>query len=308
MRALVAPFVAESVEGVLSPVGVWMDSMCGEVMATIIGVLMLLVGSLTLTRIIGRYSLSVIRSLVPMVLFAICSYGVLLPIGSPALLAALLMVIHATELMIMSFKRTERFGEVMRAAFWTGMAALLVPDMVYVLALLPVQWLIWQRSPREMTAGVIMLLLPLLPASFCYWAGGESPLWLIGEWSRALSPLHIADFGALYNSVGGVAPTVLFGVLLLLTLASIVVFFGGFTSMRLRARKGHIYFSLLYLVGVAMLLLGIPVVVALPVMGFASVPLIHTFLVRRKGAVGVVVYVAIVLLTLATSVLLSLGI
>ena len=78
--------------------------------------------------------------------------------------------------------------------------------------------------------------------------------------------------------------------------------------MRLRARKGHIYFSLLYLVGVAMLLLGIPVVVALPVMGFASVPLIHTFLVRRKGAVGVVVYVAIVLLTLATSVLLSLGI
>ena len=218
------------------------------------------------------------------------------------------MVIHSTELMIMSFKRTERFSEVMRAAFWTGMATLLVPDMVYVLALLPLQWLIWQRSPREMVAGVIMALLPLLPASFCYWVGGKSPLWLVQEWGRGLSMLHIADFEMLYNSVGGIAPAVLFGALLLLTLTSIVVFLAGGTSMRLRARKGHIYFTILYFVGVAMLLLGIPAVVALPIMGLASVPLIHTFLVRRKGAVGVVVYVAIVLLTLVASILPTLAI
>lgn len=307
VRALTSPFGAEGVEGVLSPVGVWIDGLCGGVVAAIAGVLILLVGSLMLTRIIGRYSLSVIRSFVPMVLFAICVCGVLFPIGSPALLLAVLMIIHATELMIMSFKRTERFGEVMRAAFWTGMAALLVPDMVYVVVLLPIQWLIWQRSPREMVAGVIMLLLPLLPASFCYWVAGESPLWLIEEWGRGLSLLTMPDFGVVVESCGGVMATILLGTLVLLTLASIVLFLGGFTSMRLRARKGHIYFTLLYLVSILLLLFGVPAVVVVPIMGFASVPLIHTFLVRRKGVVGVVIYITIVLLTLVAALLPQFG-
>lgn len=308
VRTLMVPFVAESVEGVLSPVGVWIDGLCGGVVDTILGVLMVIMGSVTLTRIIGRYSLSVIRSLVPMVLFVVCLCGVLFPIGSTALLMALLMVIHATELMIMSFKRTERFSEVMRAGFWTGLATLLVPDMVYILALLPVQWLIWQRSPREMVAGVIMVFLPLLPASFCYWVGGKSPLWLAGEWCRSLSPLHIVDLNTLSHHAGGIAPTILFGVLLLLTLASIVVFLEGFTSMRIRARKGHIYFTILYLVGLAMLTLGIPAVVAILTMGFASVPLIHTFLVRRKGLWSAITYILIVVLTIVATILPLMGV
>lgn len=303
LRAIRVPYGAESLVGALSPLGEWIDSSLRYVGGIVVALLSVVVASVIITRIISRYSLSVVKSLVPMVLFVVGVCGALFPIGSPSILLAVLMIVHATDLMIMSFKRTERFSEVMRASFWTGLAALMVPDMVYLLLLLPLQWLIWQRSPREMVAGVIMALLPLLPASFCYWAGGKEPLWLVGEWWQTISPLHAPNLAELYGEVGGLGSAMLFGALLLLTLLSIAVFVAGFTSMRLRARKGHIYFTTLYLVGLLMLLFGSHPAVALPVMGFASVPLIHTFFVRRKGATSAVVYVAVVALSLASALL-----
>lgn len=303
LRAVRAPLGAESVGGVLSPVGEWIDSSLGHVGGMVVVLLSVVVASVIITRIISRYSLSVIKSLLPMVLFVVGVCGVVFPIGSPAIALALLMIVHATDLMIMSFKRSERFSEVMRASFWTGLAALVVPDMVYLLLLLPLQWLIWQRSVREMVAGVIMALHPLLLASFCYWVGGEEPLWLVGEWWQTITPLHAPDFAGLYHSVGGLGSTLLFGSLLLLTLLSMVVFVTSFTSMRLRARKGHIYFTTLYFVGLAMLLLGSEPQVALPVMGYASVPLIHTFFVRRKGVVSAIIYMVLVALTLVCALL-----
>lgn len=271
-------------------------------MGSIIVLIAVLLASLIITRIISRYSLSVIRSLVPMVLFSICVCGSLLPIGSPALALSVLMIVHATELMIMSFKRTERFSEIMRAAFWTGLAALIIPDLVYVALLLPIQWFIWQRSPREMVAGTIMFLLPLLPTSYLWWQGGKEFGWLIHEWWGSLSPIAHIDFAEFYGSIGGLMPTILFGILTLLTLASIVVFVGGFGSMRIRAHKGHLYFSLLYTLGVAMLLWGLPTAVAIAVMGVASVPLIHTFFVRRKGVMSAIIYILVLLVTLFTAI------
>ena len=301
LRAVRVPHEAESLVGMLSPLGEWIDTSLGYVGGIVVAILSVVVASVIITRIISRYSLSVVKSLVPMVLFVVGVCGVVFPIGSPSLLLAVLMIVHATDLMLMSFKRTERFSEVMRASFWTGLATLMVPDMVYILALLPIQWIIWQRSAREMVAGTIMALLPLLPSSFCYWASGKEPLWLFGEWCKSLSVLHAPNFAGLYGEMGGLGSATLFGALLLLTLLSIAVFVSGFTSMRLRARKGHIYFTTLYFVGLFMLLFGSHPAVALPVMGFASVPLIHTFFVRRKGTTSAVVYVVVVALSLASA-------
>lgn len=307
-RAVLYPHPAEESSDILSPLGVWIDSLFGGAWGVVAVFISLLFAALIITRIIGRYALSVIRSFVPMVLFAICVGGVLLPIGSPALMLTVLMISVATELMIMSFKRTERFSEVTRSAFWLGVATLIVPNLIYVAILLPVQWIIWQRSPREMVAGGIMFLLPLFPISTLWWMGGKEFWWLATEWCSALSTIAPTDFVALYNHLGGLMPTILLGALTLLTLASIIVSFGGFGSMRIRARKGHFYFILLYLVGVAMLLLGIPASVAVAVMGISSVPLIHTFFVRRTGVVSAIIYILLLITTLLTALYPSLGV
>lgn len=303
LRATRLPLASEFVGGSLSPVGEWLDGLmgpAGEVAAVTIGVLL---SAVLITRIIGRYSLSVVRSFVPMALLVICSYGVLYPIGSPSMVFAVAMIIHATDLMIMSFKRSERFGEVMRAALWTSLAALLVPDLVYLVALLPVQWCIWQRSPREMIAALITLLAPLFIATCFYWFRGEEFGWFFDKWSGALSPIGIIAPEELYVELGGILGATLCGIVVLMTLVSIGVFVGMQRGMRLRARKGHIYFSLLFLLGLVMLFVGIPSSIALPVMGVASVPLIHTFFVRHKGLVSVLIYIIMVALVALSALL-----
>lgn len=307
LRAVRHPLPAEALSGVLSPLGVWIDTLLGGVWSIVAVIISLFLASLVVTRIIGRYALSVIRSLVPMVLFAICVGGVLLPIGSPALMFTVLMIATSTELMILSFKRSERFSEVMRGAFWLGLAVLIIPDLIYVAILLPIQWVIWQRTPREMIAGFIMFLLPLLPISTLWWMGGKEFWWLATEWCSALSPIQPTNLAALYDSLGGLVPTILLGTLTLLTLASIVVSFESFHTMRIRARKGHLYFTLLYLVGVAMLLLGTPASVAVAIMGFAAVPLIHTFFVRRTGVASAIIYIVVLLATLFATLYPSMG-
>lgn len=303
LRAIRVPLASESIIKSLSPVGVWLDSLMGLTGEVVVVTLGVLLSAVLITRIIGRYSLSVVRSFVPMALLVICSCGVLYPIGNPSIALAVAMIIHATDLMIMSFKRSERFGEVMSAALWTSLATLLVPDCVYLAALLPVQWIIWQRSLREMIAAIMTFLAPLLIAACFYWFRGEEFGWFFGEWSGALSHIGFTPPEALYAELGGTFGSVLCGVVVLMSLVSIVVFLSMQRGMRLRARKGHIYFSLLFFVGVTMLLAGIPAAIALPVMGVASVPLIHTFFVRYKGLVSVLIYVIMVALATLSALL-----
>lgn len=298
IRALRAPYGTELTEGVLSPVGLWLDSLLGPYLGFVVVLGAILLASVIVTRIINRYSLSLIRSFMPMVLLMVCLFGVVFPVSSPALILALLMLTQATDLMFTSFKRHATFGKVMSASFWTALAALLVPEMVYLLVLLPVQWLIWQRSPREMIAGAIMIPLPMLLGSCCYWFAGEPFGWLWEEWGKALPKVEFVSFAEMYALSGGIVNCVLWGVIVLLTLVSILVFLGGYGAMRTRARKGHIFFSLMFLLGGLMFLLGGTATVAVPIMGFAAVPLIHTFFVRRKGIVSALIYIILVSLTL----------
>ncbi len=302
LRAMQHPYPAENIAESLSPLGRLIDTSLEGVAGVVVTLIATLFTSILITRTISRYALSVIRSFVPMVLLSIGVCGILFPIGSPALALSVAMIAKATELMIMSFKRTERFGEVMMAAFWTGTVALIIPDLVWIVALLPIQWLIWQRSPREMVAGVIMTMLPLLLASCGWWFAGKPFGMFAKAWCATLPPFEVMDFEAAYHQMGGILPTLLLATILLLTLASIVASFGAFGSMRVRARKGHLYFSLLYILGVVMMfLLGTPAAVAVAVMGFASVPLIHTFFVRHKGVAIAAIYALVLLLTILTA-------
>ena len=297
LRALRAPLGVEVSEGVsLSPVGEWINGSLGGVMGTVVSVGSIFFGSVIVTRIIGRYALSVIRSMVPLVLFVVSLCGIVFPVENPALLAALLMVVHATELMINSFRRSEQFGYVMRAAFWTALAALLVPHFVVVVVLLPIQWMLWQRSPREMFAGVLLLTVPLLMASFCWWVAGESPLWVVSEWWRSLCEVGGDGISLFVSLLDAPLRLALFVLHTLLTLGGIATYIGSYGSMRLRARKGHLYFILLYLVGIAMLLCGLSPVAALAISGFASVPMIYTFYVRHTGLVSALIYLALIAL------------
>ena len=65
-RAIVSPLPCEDVTSLLSPVGGWFDGLFSPLWGRVLSVVMLLASSVVFTRIISRYSISVIRSFLPL--------------------------------------------------------------------------------------------------------------------------------------------------------------------------------------------------------------------------------------------------
>ena len=293
-RAVRAPLPCEAeVAGVLSSVGVWFDGLFSPLWSVVFAVFMTVGSAVVFTRIISRYSISVIRSFIPLVLYCLLVCGVSYPVGSPSLGLALFLLAHSAEMMIVSFKRCTRFDDVMCASFYAGLAALLVPDMLYASLLVVFQWAIYRRSTREMVAGAILFLLPLLPASFCFWVAGHEAVWLLHEWCNTLSGFNVPSLAELYDACGGLWGAIVGGAILLMAVASLVTLFGSFGTMRIRARKIHACFLMTFFVGAAMLACGMPLVATLPVIGIGLTPLVHTFFVRCSGVTGTIIYLAL---------------
>lgn len=292
-RAVTAPLPCEATAGALSPVGMWIDSLLGTVGSVAMSVVLAIATAVVLTRIISRYSVSVIRSFLPLVLYAILVGTLCLPVTSPSVMLATFLLAHSAEMMIVSFKRCTRFDDVMCASFYAGLAALLVPDMLYASLLVVFQWAIYRRSTREMVAGAILFLLPLLPASFCFWVAGHEAVWLLHEWCNTLSGFNVPSLAELYDACGGLWGAIVGGAILLMAVASMVTLFGSFGTMRIRARKIHACFLMTFFVGAAMLACGMPLVATLPVIGIGLTPLVHTFFVRCSGVTGTIIYLAL---------------
>lgn len=286
------------VAGVLSVVGVWFDGLFSPLWSVVFTVVATVASAVVLTRIISRYSISVIRSFIPLVLFSLLVCGVSFPVGSPSLWLAIFLLAHSAELMVGSFKRKTMFDDVMCASFYAGLAALLVPDFVWASLLIVYQWSLYRRSARECVAGGVMWLLPIVPAEFVSWVVGGKVGLVVEDWAAGLSLPGVSSVNDVVQQCGGVFGGVLVGACLLLGVVCLVAFVAAYGAMRIRARKIHLYFSALFLVGVAMLLLGFPVVVALPIVGMGAVPLVHTFFVRVPGVWSVIIYIGMLVAVL----------
>lgn len=303
IRAVGAPLSCEDVEGMLSPVGVWFDGLFSPLWAVVFSVVMAVASAVVFTRIISRYSISVIRSFIPLVLYGVFVCGVVFGVGSPSLQLSLFLLAHSAELMVGSFRRCEMFDEVMCASFYAGLAALLVPDLLYVSLLIAYQWMLYRRSVRESVAGAIMWLLPIVPAEFVGWLAGGKVGDVAAGWIESLSHLQLGSVDSLLTACGGTFGVVLLGMLLLLGAVGVVKFVASYGTMRIRARKIHLYFALLFLLGVVMLLLGVSPVVSVPIVGMGAVPLVHTYFVRRPGVVSAAIYVGALVAVVAQVVL-----
>lgn len=304
LRAVDAPLLGEVSGGIFSPVGVWFNGLFGEVGYVAFSVVMTMASAVVFTRIISRYSISVIRSFLPLTLYGIMVCGVLFAVCSPALQFSLFLLAHSAELMVGSFKRQSMFDDVMCASFYAGLATLLVPDLVYVSLLVVYQWVLYRRSMRECIAGGILLLLPIVPAEFVGWLMGGSVGDITSGWLEALSPLGNFSWDSLVQACGGVFGTALLVILVLLGAVSVVMFLASYMSMRTRARKIHLYFTIVFLVGVAMLFLGASPVVSIGVLGMGIIPLVHTYFVRRPGVATTLVYILLLALVVVRSLVL----
>lgn len=301
IRAVASPNPGEAVEGILSPLGLWFDGLFGATSAIALTTVLTLASSILITRIISRYSISVIRSLVPMVLYIIGICGLMYTPTSPSLHLCWWLILRSSELLIASFKRCEMFDGVMTSAVCLSLGVLLVPDLLWLLWLLPFQWLIYRRSLREMAAAVVAMLSPLIICTFAWWVPSREISCFAEGWRAAFTRPEFIDFNHFYANCGGLIPTILFVLLVLLTLLSIASLATHYQSMRLRARKIHLCFTMLWFSGLTMLSLGYPLAVSVSIMSLGAIPLIHTFIVKHPGLFGALYYFLLVVAAIATA-------
>lgn len=300
IRSVGTPYAGEAVVGHLSPLGEWIDGWLSGGWAIATTIVATFLSAIIITRIISRYSISVIRSFMPMVLYIIGVGGVLFTPSSPSLHLCWLLMLRSAELLIASFKRCEMFDSVMCSAVYAATAVLIIPDLAWTLPLLVVQWLTYRRSGREIAAALVAMCGPVAICTFAWWTADHN-VWAFAEgWAEGLTTPSFINFGQLYTECGGVVPTILLGLYVVLSLMSIGTFATKWQGMRIRARKIHACFTLLWLLGTLMLLLGIPAAVAIPTMSIGAIPLIHTFLVKHPGLFSALYYIALVALTLLT--------
>lgn len=283
--------------GSLSPLGVALDGLVGGYgwVAAVASLIVVLLSATVFTRLILRYSLSVIRSLLPLVLYGVWVLGSGF-VPSLSLHLAGFMLIRSAGLMIHSFKREERFNDVMCASVYVILAALLVPDLVWTLLLLPVAWSTFRRTPREVLCSLLAMVAPLLVVSYVWWVPTGRVWTFLEGWYGGLTKLHL-DPTALLAYVDAMGPTnvAMVALLVLLTLASVVVYVRSRGAMRLRARKVHVCFLLHFVVGVVLLLGGAPVATSVLLMAVGSVPLLHTFFVHCPGLPTALIYLLLLL-------------
>lgn len=300
IRSVGTPYAGEAVVGHLSPLGEWIDGWLSGGWAIATTIVATFLSAIIITRIISRYSISVIRSFMPMVLYIIGVGGVLFTPSSPSLHLCWLLMLRSAELLIASFKRCEMFDSVMCSAVYAATAVLIIPDLAWTLPLLVVQWLTYRRSGREIAAALVAMCGPVAICTFAWWTADHN-VWAFAEgWAEGLTTPSFINFGKIYTECGGVVPTILLGLYVVLSLMSIGTFATKWQGMRIRARKIHACFTLLWLLGTLMLLLGIPAAVAIPTMSIGAIPLIHTFLVKHSGLFSALYYIALVALTLLT--------
>ncbi len=304
IRALTATRGAEVLPASsLSPLAALIDSLgrTAPALAVTVSLLLTLTGAVMVTSLISRYSVSVVRSFIPMVIFIIGAAGMVFPLRNPSIPLVIVMVIRSMQLFILGFKRTERFDEVMRAGFYMGLAALLWPHMTIYALCFPVLCVLYKRSLRERVAGYMMMLLPFLLISFGWWISGADFGFVIRSYFDSFASWRLTDFAAAYSGIGGLSKAVLFGYMTLLALVSIAVFLSKSGEMRLRARKIHHNALIMYAAACAVFVSGAPEALSVPFMTVASIPLTHTFFVKRQGMTTCMIYVIMVLIALVSA-------
>lgn len=269
----------------------------GSFFGAAIATLLIIVNSLLAARIVTRYSASVVRSFVPMVLYTIAACATTVQTGSAIpQLTAMLLLIGASRL-IHSFKRTLVFAPAFEGYFFIGIIPLLYPAALPIALISLLMMPIYERTPREWLAGIGGMVLPTV---LCTWLW-----WLFGEQSVAVtlsehlpttngSEFRIAELFTLERLSEGV----LLAFMVLLILCSILSLLVADSSMRTRPKKINWHFTLIAVGALTMLFYTEPnpYFYAMFACGFAVIA--HLFFARWPHIITLISYLLLIVLAI----------
>lgn len=292
LRAVTAPYPAETALTADMPLGALIDSLFrNAASANAAGAAIALLNAILLSGIIVRYSVSPVRTYLPMTLYTMTAFGLCVPFGSVSAMLASLLLLVSTNRMIDSFKRSYQFGNVFKSAFFIGMMPMLYAPATLLLPIIPVTLILYRRTLRETATAMTGMLLPTAMCSVFWWLAG-SPWSYICTclWKGMTTPVmpSLATFAA--DTPLGLK--IYAALCTLLTMVSIVTIIARITTLRTRAKKIYLHF-----IWLAALCMTMPVLPGsdIAAIAIAAVPvsaLISAFFTRFRGWLSFSVYLA----------------
>lgn len=239
IRVTTAPYPAETDLAADMPLGRAIDSLfpTGAAACTV-GLVAAILNATLLAGMIVRYSVSAVRTYLPMAVYAMTAYGICFPAGSvSATLVPLLLILGSTQ-MIAAFKRSYQFEHVFKSAFCIGLLPMLYAPALPLVLIVPVTLVLYRRTLREAVVAAAGLLLPFFICSVVWWGLGDS-FGLMGH--ELLAGTTLGEDTALPALFGekGVWSKVYIGLFAALTLCSAIIILRTLPSLRTRAKNPY---------------------------------------------------------------------
>ncbi len=193
LRYLLAPYAGEEPFASGMPLAAWLTAFSVKIpwLAGIVAFGLVLWTLFLVVQLTGKYSPTPQRNYIPPQIFLIAAAGI--AISGEALvsfLAAWLLTLSIHRF-ISSLHKGFSFAQVFRAGLYTGLIPLIyAPFAAVAVVVVPAALAIYKRSAREWTVGLVGLVLPVITASYIYWAADIDPGFFEEMWQCMLLPVN----------------------------------------------------------------------------------------------------------------------
>ncbi len=267
----------------------------GSLAGIVVSTLLILCNGMLLSRIVSRYSVSTVRSFLPMLLYTVALCGPMSPYGSVVPQVVALLMIMGSARLVAGFKRTLIFAPLFEGYFLIGTTPLLCPALLPVAVGHLAVMAIYDRTLREWIIGVGGLLLPTLLCSWGWWLlDGAEPLFVVESMIEGLS-FEATTLGTLFAG-DALTSGLLMAYMTALSLFGTALVVVAGNQMRTRPKKISYHFALITLLALVVLCLTTPsaTLYALFACGFAVIA--HTCFARWRSVWATACYVVLLIM------------
>lgn len=301
-RHILLPLPQEGLAAFATPLGGWINGLADKLneFRLLPAMVMIFVNAIMVTRIMTNNMVLAVRTYVSAIIYLIVSCGIF--VSDNMLCAALsaYLLIRASQLFIVGFRRALSFDLFFRGAFLVGVSVLIYAPSAVMLLLLPIALRVFRRNGRESFIAFGGLLTPILLYVYICWAAGYSA----GETLYGI-------YGCLINSVGynilspdmGIARMFFMGVLILITSISIGTYTAHVRTMRNKASRIYIFFIYVLVISLGMMAMPCRSSADYAILALPLAVITPAFFVKNTGNVALLLWVLLLGSVIAANIL-----
>ena len=203
--------------------------------------LLIFINSGLLIRIVSRNMILADRSYLPIIFYVTIGAGCILGYNSLPVFVLSFLMIGSYGLMLSSFRRVVRYGDLFNSTLLAGIALLVWSHAAVYLLLLPISLVIFKKDGRGWIVALTGYVLPLAICSYVYWGMGYPISYAVDRLLNGIVGMFDAEE---FVPAGWLHPALLlfWGISLAVCVLSVISSIKRASSMRTRTYKAFVYF------------------------------------------------------------------